>query len=82
MSKTMTEIHKGIEQQRIRNSVAALDFFCKSYCRYNNDYELHGDLKFRCEKCLFQQDTGVCLIKKFKCDNAPDYIDFGSMGDL
>lgn len=65
-----------------KKAVHLLDLFCKTFCRYSNDYERFGDLKFRCEECLFSQQDGTCLAKKFKIKYDPDYKDFGSMGDL
>lgn len=64
-------------------SVMLLDLFTKTFCRYRYDYERFGDLKFRCDECPFEiKDDGRCMVKEFKCKYAPDYKDFGSMGDL
>lgn len=72
-----------VDKQEIAKSVVVLDLFTKIYCRYQNDYERFEDLKFRCDECLFQkEDGGECLVKLFKHKYAPDYKDFGSMGDL
>lgn len=75
---------KGDEayKQEMTKSVMLLDLFTKNYCRYQNDYERFGDLKFRCDECPFQKENGACLVKSFKNKYAPDYRDFGSMGDL
>ena len=56
--------------------------FCKNYCRYPKDYERFDDLKFRCNGCVFLKEDEKCMVKEFKCKNEPDYINFGSMGDL
>lgn len=83
MLKTIWE---DVDKEEIAKSVILLDLFTKIFCRYSNDYERFGDLKFRCEECPFQHDTdnvkGVCLVKDFKNKFSPDYRDFGSMGDL
>lgn len=62
-----------------REAVTHLDRFCKSFCI---DVEVTDDLEFRCKECTFQTESGVCLVKKFKYIYAPDYKDFGAMGDL
>lgn len=73
---------ENIDKQEIAKSVVILDLFTKIFCRYVGDYERFGDLKFRCKECPFEQDDGKCLAKQFKNKYAPDYRDFGSMGDL
>lgn len=79
-------IWEDIDKEEIAKSVVLLDLFTKTFCRYRNDYERFNDLKFRCEDCPFQNDTekekGLCMVKQFKCKFAPNYEDFGSMGDL
>lgn len=79
MIKTTGE---DIDKEEIAKSVILLDLFTKTFCRYRNDYERFGDLKFRCEECPFQKENGDCLVKSFKSKYKPDYRDFGSMGDL
>jgi len=79
MIKTIWE---NVDKDEIAKSVILLDLFTKTFCRYINDYERFEDLKFRCEECPFQSDDGICLCKEFKNKYAPDYRDFGSMGDL
>lgn len=74
--------YEKIDQQQINNAVTLLDMFTKNYCRYANDYARFEDLKFRCNECPFSTEFGLCLVKKFKEQYAPDYIDFGGMGDL
>ena len=71
-----------VDKQEIAKSVVLLDLFTKVFCRYINDYERFDDLKFRCEECPFQKENGDCSMKLFKTKYAPDYRDFGSMGDL
>lgn len=78
MIKTIWE---DIDKEEISKSVILLDMFTKTYCRYLNDYERFGDLMFRCNECPFS-NKGNCLIKEFKCKYAPDYRDFGAMGDI
>ena len=60
-------------------AVAILDRFCKAFCI---DVEVTDDLEFRCFECPFQTESGQCQVKIFKCKYAPDYKEFGSMGDL
>ena len=64
-------------------AVEILDRFTKEFCI---DATVSDDLVFRCNECTFQHDTekekGLCMIKQFKCKFAPDYKDFGSMGDF
>lgn len=73
---------EDIDKEEILKSVVLLDLFTKTYCRYINDYERFDDLRFRCSECPFGKDNGECLVKLFKNKYAPDYHDFGSMGDL
>lgn len=70
------------DRSEIAKSVVLLDLFTKTFCRYPNDYERFDDLKFRCEHCPFSKEDGACLVKLFKVMYAPDYKDFGAMGDL
>ena len=79
MIKTIWE---DIDKEEIAKSVILLDLFTKTFCRYTNDYERFDDLKFRCDECPFIKPNGVCICKEFKNKFAPDYRDFGSMGDL
>ena len=60
-------------------SVEFLDQFMKSFCI---DATAKEDLVFRCSECPFQTKDEICLCKDFKIKYAPDYKDFGSMGDL
>jgi len=71
-----------VDKQEIAKSVLLLDVFTKTYCRYQKDYERFDDLKFRCDECPFIKPDGSCICKEFKDKYAPDYRDFGSMGDL
>jgi hypothetical protein len=71
-----------LDKNEIAKSVALLDLFAKTYCRYLNDYERFDDLKFRCDECPFLKPNGYCLCKVFKNKYAPYYKGFGSMGDL
>ena len=81
-SESKKIIPGDIDKEEIAKSVEALDLFTKFFCRYSNDYERFGDLKFRCNECPFQQENGKCLAKIFKNKYAPNYRNFGSMGDL
>ena len=71
-----------VDKQEIAKSVVLLDVFTKTYCRYPNDYDRFNDLKFRCDECPFGKSNGDCACKEFKNKYAPNYKDFGSMGDL
>ena len=77
-------IYEDVDKEEIAKAVVLLDLFTKTYCRYRNDYERFGDLKFRCDECPFQLNDGKesCAAKIFKGKYAPNYRDFGSMGDL
>ena len=74
--------YEQIDKQEIQKSVHLLDLFTKTFCRYVNDYERFDDLKFRCDECPFGKSDGTCICKEFKNKYAPNYRDFGSMGDL
>ena len=70
------------DRSEIAKSVVLLDLFTKTFCRYPNDYERFDDLKFRCKDCPFWGEDGSCSVKLFKTMYAPDYKEFGAMGDL
>lgn len=59
-------------------AVEYLDKFMKEFCI---DATVSEDLQFRCSECPFE-DADKCKAKEFKNKFAPDYKDFGSMGDL
>ena len=80
MAKIITVL-EDIDKEETQKAVVLLDLFTKTFCRYRNDYERFGDLKFRCKECPFQKENGECSAKIFKNKYAPDYRDFGSMGD-
>ena len=71
--------YAGRTENDEREAVVHLDRFCKAFCI---DVEVTDDLEFRCKDCTFQTESGNCLVKMFKCIYAPDYKDFGAMGDL
>ena len=71
-----------VDKSDIAKSVILLDLFTKIFCRYSNDYERFDDLQFRCDECPFQKSDGNCICKEFKSQYAPDYKNFGCMGDL
>ena len=84
--KTHTEKYKQLKLEFNRPSfkaVETLDRFTKEFCI---DATVKDDLEFRCKECPFAHDTenekGLCMVKEFKNKFAPDYVDFGSMGDL
>ncbi len=80
--RTGMKMQEDFDKEEISKAVALLDLFTKTFCRYKYDYERFDDLKFRCDECPFQKANGDCLVKLFKIKYAPDYQDFGSMGDL
>lgn len=57
-----------------------LDLFTKEFCIDVKD-DKDGDLRFRCKECPFGKGD-TCLVKEFKHKFDPEYVDFGSMGDL
>ena len=61
-----------------RIAVQTLDLFTKIFCIKDNEEEL----EFECGNCEFNQLDDTCLVKKFAHKRAPEYKDFGSMGDL
>lgn len=74
---------EDIDKEEISKSVVLLDLFTKIFCRcIRNNYERFEHLKFRCGECPFCKENGECLVKIFKNKYAPDYRNFGSMGDL
>ena len=60
-------------------AVRTLHKFMKEFCI---DCSVKDDLAFRCEECTFNCADGTCMVKKFKNKFAPDFKDFGAMGDL
>lgn len=76
------DVYEDIDKEEVAKSVVLLDLFTKTFCRYKHDYQRFNDLTFRCGECPFQKENGDCLVKLFKSKYAPDYKDFGSMGDL
>lgn len=72
------EYYSGRIANDEHKAVEILDRFTKAFCI---DATAKDDLVFRCEECSFS-DGDNCRVKMFKCKFAPDYVDFGSMGDL
>ena len=64
-----------------RKAVEALDLFTKEFRMDVDKMNKENDLFFMCEKCPFGIDDNICLMKTFKRKFAPDYKDFGAMGD-
>ena len=75
-------IWEEVDKEDVKKSVVLLDLFTKTFCRYAADYERFDNLKFRCDECPFSLENGGCKVKIFKCKFAPDYKDFGAMGDF
>ena len=80
---TANEVRMEIRSNAYRTnkewlSVQALDLFTKIFCIKENK----EDLEFECKNCEFQLADGTCLAKKFAHKHAPEYRDFGSMGEL
>lgn len=59
-----------------------LDMFTKSFCIDVEKSNEEKDLVFMCDKCPFKMDDDMCLVKKFRKDFAPEFKDFGCMGEL
>lgn len=72
------EYYSGRITNDEHKAVEILDRFTKAFCI---DATVKDDLVFRCKECSFS-DGDNCRVKMFKCKFAPDYVDFGSMGDL
>lgn len=80
--KAECEEWEDVDKGAISEAVKLLDLFTKTFCRYRSNHERFDDLRFRCNECPFQKENGECLAKVFKNKFAPDYRDFGCMGDL
>ena len=79
MSKPLGEFYSHRIVNDDREAVRILDQFTKAFCI---DVAVTDDLTFRCKECPFEMENGICLVKSFCRKFAPDYKDFGSMGDL
>lgn len=79
MIKNEGQFYSGRIANDEHKAVEILDQFTKAFCI---DASVTDDLVFRCSECLFEMPDKSCLVKKFKKKFAPDYKDFGSMGDL
>ena len=78
---TYAERYSNRLKNDFHKAVEALDLFTKEFCMDVDRMNKENDLFFMCDKCPFS-DGGLCLVKTFKHDFAPDYKDFGAMGDL
>ena len=78
MRKSNGEFYSGRLVNDEHKAVELLDRFTKEFCIDATA----DDLVFRCNECPFQKENGDCLCKLFKKQYAPDYKDFGSMGDI
>lgn len=76
---TKGQRYSNREENNEHEAVRILDLFTKSFCI---DATAKDDLIFRCNECPFETTESKCLCKVFKIKFAPDYKDFGSMGDL
>ena len=79
MNNNCGQYYSGRIENDEHKAVELLDKFTKAFCI---DATVADDLEFRCKECTFQCEDGRCLVKEFKCKFAPEYEDFGSMGDL
>ena len=79
MSKPLGEFYSHRIANDDREAVRILDQFTKAFCI---DAEVTDDLAFRCKECPFEMENGICLVKTFCRRFAPDYKNFGAMGDL
>ena len=67
----------------ITRAVKGLDQFTKNWCMNCEETEKSKDfVVFNCDKCEFETDNKICLVKKFAHNHKHDYPlkDFGSMG--
>ena len=78
MSNNCGQYYSGRLTNDEHKAVEILDRFTKEFCI---DATASEDLMFRCNECPFE-DGDKCRAKEFKNKFAPDYVDFGSMGDL
>ena len=84
--------HKDMEMKHfttknsdnITKAVYCLDLFSKNWCMNCEETERVNDLVFNCDKCEFETDKQICLVKKFAQNHKHDYPlkDFGSMTDF
>lgn len=65
----------------IQQAVKSLDEFTHNFCMNCAETERQNDLIFRCAECPMQIDE-KCILKQFKNKFAPEYKNFGCMGDL
>lgn len=72
------DFYSGRIENNEHKAVEYLDKFTKEFCI---DATIKDDLVFRCKECIFL-DGDQCRVKLFKCKFDPDYINFGSMGDI
>lgn len=79
---TYAERYSNRLKNDFHKAVEALDLFTKEFCMDVDKMNKENDLFFMCKKCPFEQPNETCLAKKFKNEFAPDYKDFGAMGDL
>ena len=77
-SKSDGQFYSGRITNDEHKAVEILDQFTKAFCI---DASVADDLVFRCSECPFEEQD-KCKVKMFKRKFAPDYKDFGSMGDL
>lgn len=78
-SESEGQFYSGRITNDEHKAVEILDQFTKAFCI---DASVTDDLVFRCSECPFEDQEGKCRAKVFKHKFAPDYKDFGSMGDL
>lgn len=78
MNNNCGQYYSGRLTNDEHKAVEILDRFTKEFCI---DATISDDLMFRCKECPFE-DGDLCRVKEFKNKFAPDYADFGSMGDL
>lgn len=78
MTSNCGQYYSGRSENNEHEAVVLLDKFTKAFCI---DATIADDLEFRCKECTFS-DGDRCRVKSFKCKFDPNYVDFGSMGDL
>jgi hypothetical protein len=79
----MTEItYTHNNKDDTHKAIECLDEFTHNWCMDCEETDKQHEPMFKCNKCIFRIEDGKCMIKKFKCINAPSYKNFGCMGDL
>lgn len=67
----------------LTEAIHGLDIFTKNYCMNCKKTEDKNEPSFNCERCIFEAESGKCLIKTFanatKNDHNYPLDEFGAM---